>query len=68
LPGTEHLRHTREEDVTTCAMISGLKKNSVVDPDPGRQRAKTTHKNRKVNKFHFLKSWMFSFEGLRILL
>jgi hypothetical protein len=39
-------------------------------PDPGSRfgsgsrRAKMTHKkSRKVNKFHFLKYWMFSFEG-----
>ncbi len=35
----------------------------------GSRRAKMTHKNRKkVKKFHVLKSWMFPFEGWRLLL
>jgi hypothetical protein len=42
------------------------------DPDPhsncgsgsGSRRAKMTHKNRKkVQNFHVLRCWMFSFEG-----
>jgi hypothetical protein len=56
---------------------------SVLDPDPypkpdwiriqwcsGSRSAKMTLKNRKkVNRFYFLKYWMFSFEGfLRLLL
>jgi hypothetical protein len=41
--------------------------NPDLDPDSqsesGSRRAKRIHKNKKVNKFHFLKCWMFSFEG-----
>jgi hypothetical protein len=35
------------------------------DPDSqsGSREGKMTFKNRKMNKFHFLKCWMFSFEG-----
>jgi hypothetical protein len=29
----------------------------------GYMRVKITHKQRKVKKFHFLKCWMFLFEG-----
>jgi hypothetical protein len=38
-----------------------------VDPDPESgsvsRRAKMTHNNNKVKKFHVLKCWMLSFEG-----
>jgi hypothetical protein len=43
----------------------------VSDPDPhrsGSRRAKKPQKYKKVKIFNALKSWMFSFEGLRILL
>jgi hypothetical protein len=33
---------------------------SVLDPDSGFRRAKMTHKDKKVKKFHVLKCWMFS--------
>jgi hypothetical protein len=33
------------------------------ESDRVHKRAKMTHKNRKSKKNHFLKSWMFSFEG-----
>jgi hypothetical protein len=47
--------------------------DSYADPDSqsgsGTRRAKMNHKNKiKINKFHFLKCRMFSFEGLRVLL
>jgi len=32
-----------------------------LDPDPGGQKLPT--KMEKINKIHFLKCWMFSFEG-----
>jgi len=48
----------------------GLIPDSMLSLDPypdsrsGSWSAKMTHKNRKkVNKFHFLKYWMFSFDG-----
>jgi Leucine-rich repeat (LRR) protein len=42
---------------------SGLNPDSIesLDPDPGGQ--KLPQKKEKVNKFHILKCWMFSFEG-----
>jgi hypothetical protein len=34
------------------------------DPDPGGQKLPTNfEKTQKSHKFHFLKCWMFSFEG-----
>jgi hypothetical protein len=36
------------------------------DPDPGGQKRPT--KIEKIQKFHVLKCWMFSFEGGRLLL
>jgi hypothetical protein len=53
--------------------------SSVVDPDPvwvwiqwgpwiRIQEGKNDHKKEKINQFHFLKCWMFFFEGRRLLL
>jgi hypothetical protein len=55
---------------------SGLDPDSIrpVDPDPysesrsGSSRTKMTHKRRKIKKFYVVKCWMFSFEGLWLLL
>ncbi len=45
----------------------GSGSNGVPGSGYGSRRAKITHKNRKkVNKFHYLKCWMFSFEGWRL--
>jgi hypothetical protein len=45
---------------------------TLVDPDSGSgsgsSRQKLPIKTKKVEKFHVLKCWMFSFEGRRLLM
>jgi hypothetical protein len=72
----------RLSDDEVSVFLSFLTLYSVVDPDSigsldpdldslsgsGSRKENMTHKNKKVNKFNFLKCWMFSFEGGRLLL
>jgi hypothetical protein len=68
--------HLNTEDRTQSAadfsavfrIRTGSGFNQVSGSVSGSRRAKKTHKNTKIMKFHVLKCWMFSFEGLMLLL